>query len=105
MKRKTIALFLALAALTAVAKEKINRQALVTRNNPVVNTMDTLSSLSVGNGDFAITVDATGLQSFPEYYAKGVSLGTQTQWGWHSFPDTVGYRFEEVLKPFDFGNK
>lgn len=105
MKRKTIALFLALAALTAVAKEKINRQALVTRNNPVVNTMDTLSSLSVGNGDFAITVDATGLQSFPEYYAKGVSLGTQTQWGWHSFPDTIGYRFEEVLKPFDFGHK
>ena len=56
--------------------------------------MDTLSSLSVGNGRFAFTVDATGLQSFPDVYAKGVPLGTQSEWGWHSFPNTNGYTEE-----------
>lgn len=104
MIRKTI-LFLCFCTIFSLkAKAAIDRHALVTRNNPVVNTMDTLSSLSVGNGDFAFTVDATGLQSFPEYYKRGVCLGTQTQWGWHSFPNTGNYRFEEVLKAFDFGH-
>ena len=72
---------------------RIDRHSLVSRNNPVVNSMDTLSSLSVGNGELAYTVDATGLQSFPEYYAGGICLGTQSQWGWHSFPNTEGYKF------------
>lgn len=31
----------------------IDREALVTRNNPVVERLDTLASLSVGNGRFA----------------------------------------------------
>lgn len=83
---------------------RIDRHSLVSRNNPVVNSMDTLSSLSVGNGELAYTVDATGLQSFPEYYAGGICLGTQSQWGWHSFPNTEGYKFSEVLKPYDFGH-
>ncbi len=64
---------------------------------------DTLASLSVGNGEFAFTVDATGLQTFPELYKKGVPLGTQSQWGWHSFGNPNGYKAEEVLKEFDFG--
>jgi len=50
----------------------IDRKALVNRNNPHVNSFDTLSSLSVGNGEFAFTVDATGLQTFPNKYANGV---------------------------------
>ena len=74
------------------------------RNNPVVTTMDTLSSLSVGNGGFAYTVDATGMQSFPEYYKGGICLGTQSQWGWHSFPNTEGYKPEECLKAYNFGH-
>ena len=74
------------------------------RNNPVVTAMDTLSSLSVGNGGFAYTVDATGMQSFPEYYKGGICLGTQSQWGWHSFPNTEGYKPEECLKPYNFGH-
>jgi len=46
------------------------------------------------------------LQTFPEYYAMGVPLGTQSEWGWHSFKDTAGYRFEETLKPYLLnGNK
>ena len=63
----------------------IDRASVVSRNNPVVTEFEELSSLSVGNGEFAFTVDATGLQTFPELYMSGVPLGTQTQWGWHSF--------------------
>ena len=81
----------------------IDRRAVVCRNNPMVAMMDTLSSLSVGNGGFAFTVDATGLQSFPEYYSKGVPLGTMSDWGWHSFPNIKGYKPQEALKEMDFG--
>lgn len=64
--------------------------------------MDTLASLTVGNGAFAYTVDATGMQSFPVYYRNGVPLGTQSEWGWNSFPNTSGFNFEETLKTYDF---
>ena len=66
----------ALAACTPPKEKAIDRHALVTRNNPEVTAMDSLSSLSVGNGEFAYTVDATGLQTFPEVYKNGVPLGT-----------------------------
>ena len=82
--------------------EKIDRFALVTRNNPKVEEFEELSSLSVGNGNFAVTVDPTGLQTFPELYSAGVPLGTQSQWGWHSFPNTQDYRHEETLKSYNF---
>lgn len=88
----------------ASANGAIDRHSLVLRNNPVVSTLDTLQSLSVGNGRFAVTVDATGMQTFPEYYSGGVALGTQSEWGWHSFPNTEGYREEEYLKAYDFGH-
>lgn len=85
-----------------VVASPINRQALVERNCPVVTDFDPLSSLSVDNGEFAFTVDPTGLQTFPEVYAEGVCLGTQAQWGWHSFPNTAGYTPEETLVEYDF---
>lgn len=81
----------------------IDRQALVERNNPHITAIDTLASLSVGNGEFAVTVDVTGLQTFPELYSKGVPLGTQSQWGWHSFANPDSLRPEEALKNYDFG--
>jgi len=80
----------------------IDRKALVIRNNPYVNSFDSLSSLSVGNGEFAFTVDATGLQTFPERYTLGVPLGTQSQWGWHSFANPNKYRHDETLKNYNF---
>ena len=64
----------------------IDREALVERNSPVVTAFDSLASLSVGNGEFAYTVDITGLQTFPDNYKKGVPLGTQSQWGWQPVP-------------------
>ena len=63
--------------------QPINRQALVQRHNIVNTRIDSLESLSLGNGKFAFTADVTGLQTFPERYAKGVSLGTQSEWGWN----------------------
>lgn len=81
----------------------IDRKALVERNNPHITSIDTLASLSVGNGEFAVTVDVTGLQTFPEVYSKGVPLGTQSQWGWHSFSNPENLKFEETLKDYDFG--
>lgn len=78
--------------------EKIDRHALVTRHNVNLTSPDTLSSLTVGNGEFAFTVDVSGLQSFPQYYEKGVSLGTQSQWGWHVIPTDQKYKVEEVYQ-------
>ncbi len=74
---------------------KINRLALVTRNNVVIEQPDTLASLSVGNGDFAFTTDITGLQTFYKEYENGVTLGTQSNWGWHTFPNTENYKVME----------
>ena len=85
--------------------QKINRKALVSRHNVVVQSVDTLASLTVGNGKFAFTVDATGLQSFPEHYTKGVPLGTQSEWGWHTFPNKDNLKFSETLRPYDFNDK
>lgn len=81
----------------------IDREALVERNSPVVTAFDSLASLSVGNGEFAYTVDITGLQTFPDNYKKGVPLGTQSQWGWHSFANPGRLTSEETLKEYDFG--
>lgn len=85
------------------AEAKINRKALLQRNSPIVHGFDSLSSLSVGNGGFAVTVDATGLQTFPAHYSKGVPLGTQSDWGWHSFANPKRYTPEDAYRDYDFG--
>ena len=82
----------ALAACTSPKEKAIDRHALVTRNNPEVTAMDSLSSLSVGNGEFAYTVDATGLQTFPEVYKNGVPLGTHGDGTASEIPKTINRR-------------
>ena len=91
--------------LQPVWAQKIDRKSLVERHSVINTKYDSLSSLSVGNGSFAFTVDITGLQTFPEAYAKGVPLGTQSEWGWHSFPDTAKYRFDETLKSYKLNGR
>ena len=76
----------------------IDRFALVSRNNPHVTELNALHALNLGNGEFAVTLDATGLQTFPECYRDGLPLGTYSEWGWHSFPNTEGYAHEETLE-------
>ena len=83
---------------------EINRQAVVTRNNPVITEVDPLASLTVGNGHFATTVDVTGLQSFPFEYEAGVPLTAMSDWGWHKFENTNGLTPAESEKSFDLGH-
>ncbi|HYO10131.1 MAG TPA: hypothetical protein VER17_14270 [Tepidisphaeraceae bacterium] len=66
----------------------IDRRALVARHDVVVRKLDPFSPLTVGNGEFAFTADVTGLQTFPAAYEKGIRLGTQAQWAWHTSPAT-----------------
>src|ERR1700743_390322 len=65
----------------------IDRHALVTRHNVELHQFDANNPLSVGNGEFAFTVDATGLQTFPEAFEKTTPLGTLSDWGWHTSPN------------------
>lgn len=50
-----------------------------------------------------MTVDGTGLQSFPKAYTKGVPLGTMSDWGWHSFGNPENYKEEESWRYYDYG--
>lgn len=63
----------------------INRKEVLKRNNPKLNKVEYHSPLSVGNGEFAYTVDVTGLQTlYDEYDKNGFPLCTMSQWGWHT---------------------
>jgi len=80
--------FCAGPALTMDDTRPIDRQALVTRHNVVITTLNDQSPLQVGNGSFAFGVDVTGLQTF-------VPFNTMSHWGWHSMPLPPGARPEE----------
>jgi hypothetical protein len=82
--------FLLLAAVTSSAAP-IDRHALVTRHDVVLTNFDATNPLSVGNGEFCFTVDATGLQTFPAAFEKTTPLGTLSDWGWHTIPNTNGW--------------
>jgi hypothetical protein len=84
------------------ANPPIDRFALVSRHNPVLHSLDVTSPLSVGNGEFCFTVDATGLQTFPDAYNATVPLCTMADWGWHSFPNPNGWTIENyTFKNYD----
>ena len=102
---KMILLLIALAFVAcqpAKKTEKIDRLALVPRNNVLLEHPDTLASLSVGNGNFAFTTDITGLQTFYKEYENGVTLGTQSNWGWHTFPNTENFNIMQSAAYSDY---
>jgi len=80
----------------------LDGDAVARRHSPVVRSVDRFAPLSVGNGRFAFTVDATGLQTLADYYGersgagryRGIPLGTQSEWGWHTAPNPRGYSIE-----------
>jgi len=95
-----IAISLLLTACTAArggqrSSTAIDRYALVTRHNPVLHKFDIESPLSVGNGEFAFTVDVTGLQTFPEGFESTIPLGTLSNWGWHTAPNPDNWTIEK----------
>ena len=83
------------------AQTRIDRKALVQRHTVKVTSFDSLSSLTVGNGKFAFTVDATGLQTFPDYYRGGVPLSTQLLGEFH-FPYSIRSQYFQVEADADF---
>lgn len=104
MKIKYLIVFLLLSGIACNTnnsetkkQEKIDRKTVVSRHHVKINEVDTLNSLSLGNGKFAMTMDVTGLQTFPVHYQKGIPLGTLSEWGWHSFPTEKEYKIEETL--------
>src|SRR5262245_3089871 len=85
----------------------IDRRAVVTRHAVEVTGIDPGAALSVGNGELCMTVDVTGLQTFPERYpvGEGTLLATQSQWGWHSTPRPEGAELVRSLREYDTGRR
>ena len=77
--------------------QHISRKTVFERHLVVNQSIDTLNALSVGNGTFAMTLDATGLQTFPTIYQKGIPLGTLSDWGWHSFVKPTDSLLEQTF--------
>lgn len=75
----------------------IDRYALVSRHNPVLEAVDVDSPLTVGNGELAFTADVTGLQTLYGEYLDTCPLCTMSQWGWHTKP-VSGERYDYTLK-------
>ncbi|HPU63961.1 MAG TPA: glycoside hydrolase family 65, partial [Mobilitalea sp.] len=79
----------------------INRYELISRHNPVLNSIDYRSAMSIGNGEFAFTADITGLQTlYEEYNDNMVPLCTMSQWGWHTTPaygNRYAYTFDDLV--------
>lgn len=93
-----------------MAHPLIDRRTLVSRHDVMLDAIDPRSPLSVGNGNFAVTVDATGLQSLPAQYPvaarqpgrpDGTLLGTLSTWGWHSDPAAAAYSWRDSLVEYD----
>jgi hypothetical protein len=104
MKKNSISFALIVLILSlngCIHNSEIDRYSLVTRHNIINSSIDSLSSLSVGNGGFAFTVDITGLQTFPEFYSRGISLGTMSDWGWHTGANPENFQLEDVYKTYD----
>lgn len=65
----------------------MNKEKILQEYSPKYKKFEYTAPLQVGNGELAIGVDLTGLQTFSETYAENFApLCTMTQWGWHSTP-------------------
>lgn len=98
-------LFLILSVGLNAQNTKIDREKLVRRHTIHHSDTTAFSPLSVGNGKFVFTADITGLQTFPEHYEPGIPLGTQSDWGWHYPLNPKGYKLEDILKPYQVGDR
>jgi hypothetical protein len=91
--------------ISCSSKIPLDRYSLITRHNIVNKSIDSLNSLSVGNGNFAFTVDITGLQTFPEFYSRGISLGTMSNWGWHTGKNPDSFSLRDVYRSYNVHGK
>ncbi len=78
------------------------------RHRVELSGIDPASPVSVGNGELGMTVDVTGLQTFPGAYPvadaaggpAGTLLGTQAQWAWHSVPRPEGADLARAMRGY-----
>ncbi|KQM96600.1 hypothetical protein [Sphingomonas sp. Leaf25] len=89
---RSAALAAILLATGAAAAPPIDRAALVARHAVRLTAIDPWASVMLGNGSLGFTADVTGLQTYPQAYAKPVPLLTMAQWAWHRAPNPKGYR-------------
>lgn len=68
----------------------LNREELVRRFNPILNSADTDCPMTVGNGSFAFNADITGLQTFYKEYEARCPLLTMSEYIWHTTPNEFG---------------
>jgi hypothetical protein len=109
--------------------EAIDRRRLVRRHNPVLTSAHPAGVLTVGNGDIALTVDISGLQTFPSFHElvpdphrvvrDGLSglpeqrprvfdaddfqipLRTQSTWGWYETRTDRELRLEDTTTLYE----
>ncbi len=72
----------------------LERRSLVQACNPKVHAYDPDAFLSVGNGNFAFTVDCTGLQSYLHEIEGKTPLCTMSWWGMHSYQGKEEARYD-----------
>lgn len=97
----------------------IDRERLVRRHTIVHREWHPSATLSVGNGAFAVGVDATGLQTFPNEHEMPppvpwtslaerrfdldefpVPVRTQSSWGWYRTNTRRAYSMDEASSPY-----
>jgi hypothetical protein len=94
-------MLVAAASLFAESPAPIDRQALVTRHNPILHQLDVDCPLTVGNGNFAFGCDITGLQTLAEHYQRwGVPTETLSRWCWVTDPNPNHYTLADASKNF-----
>lgn len=86
----------------------IDRHALVGRHDVRYREVHREAPLGVGNGEFAVTLDVTGLQTFEADYSRAAGrrddvaampLGTQAQWCYHWAPNPEGLTLDDTMEP------
>ncbi len=90
--KHTISFFVFFVATLAIAAEKIDRRAVVERHN--IESGDLLLQLPLGNGNFCVTVDGTGLQTF--------GGNVMSHDAWHRSPLPDGFTMKDVPETGSF---
>lgn len=91
MTKISFVIIFTVVCTTVSIAQKIDRRVLVARHNVELFEYNYNNALQVGNGQIAIAVDITGLQSFDP------KLGTYSEWGWNSFPQSPEIKYQDVL--------
>ena len=87
----------------------INRREVVDRHRIKLTAPNPQHVLSVGNGDFACTVDISGMQSFSAYHdpiaamrsgSVAINTATMSNWGWHEMPNPDNFTLADAMMTY-----